>query len=175
VTVPLENGKTGEDGVVLRPIGVVRSPFTDPAGMPIQPAGAVGIRGSVEILPGFCDGLADLEGFSRIILVYLFHRSEGYSLRTVPFLDDRERGVFATRAPRRPNPIGLSVVRLVAVEGCRLVIEDVDILDGTPVLDIKPYVPSIDSYPGEQDGWFGECDREVREARADRRFATPDP
>ena len=129
----------------------------------------------VEVLPEFCGGLADLEGFSRIILVYLFHRSEGYSLRVVPFLDDRERGVFATRAPRRPNPIGLSVVRLVAVEGCRLVIEDVDLLDGTPVLDIKPYVSSIDAFPGERDGWFGECRGDVREARADRRFAGPGP
>src|SRR5665647_324653 len=96
------NGDDGGDGVLVRPIGCIRSPFTDPAGMPIQPAGAAGVRGLVEILPEFCDGLADLEGFSRIILIYLFHRSEGYSLRVVPFLDDSERGVFATRAPRRP-------------------------------------------------------------------------
>jgi tRNA-Thr(GGU) m(6)t(6)A37 methyltransferase TsaA len=115
--------------------------------MPIQPAGACGVRGTVEVFPEFCGGLDDLGGFSRIILVYFFHRSHGYALRVVPFLDDRERGVFATRAPRRPNPIGLSVVRLVAVQGCRLVIEDVDVLDGTPVLDIKPYVPSIDAIP----------------------------
>ena len=159
------------DGVLVRPIGYVRSPFADPVGMPIQPGGARGVRGSVEVLPEFCDGLADLDGFSRIILVYLFHRSEGYSLRVVPFLDDSERGVFATRAPRRPNPIGLSTVRLVAVEGCRLVIEDVDLLDGTPVLDIKPYVPSIDAYPDERDGWFGECSGDVWTVRADRRFA----
>jgi tRNA (adenine37-N6)-methyltransferase len=158
----------------LRPIGVVRSPFTDPVGMPIQPAGACGVRGTVEVFPEFCGGLDDLGGFSRIILVYFFHRSHGYALRVVPFLDDRERGVFATRAPRRPNPIGLSVVRLVAVQGCRLVIEDVDVLDGTPVLDIKPYVPSIDAYPDEREGWFGECDRDVREARADRRFTGPE-
>ncbi|MEN6342897.1 MAG: tRNA (N6-threonylcarbamoyladenosine(37)-N6)-methyltransferase TrmO [Methanospirillum sp.] len=159
------------NGVLFRPIGFVRSPFTEPVGMPIQPSGACGVRGSVEILPEFRDGLADLGGFSRIILIYLFHRSEGHTLRVVPFLDDRERGVFATRAPRRPNPIGFSVVRLVAVEGCRLAIEDVDLLDGTPVLDIKPYIPSIDAFPGETEGWLGECSDKFREARADRRFA----
>ena len=163
------------DGVLVRPIGYVRSPFADPVGMPIQPRGAAGVRGTVEVLPGFSDGLADLEGFSRIVLVYLFHRSEGYSLRVVPFLDDCERGVFATRAPRRPNPIGLSFVRLVAVEGCRLVVEDVDVLDGTPVLDIKPYVPSIDAYPGEREGWFGDSARDVVEVRSDRRFIRGPP
>ena len=165
------NGEHAEDDVVLRPIGVIRSPYADPVGMPIQPGGARGVRGEVEVFPEFRDGLADLEGFSRVILIYLFHRSEGYSLRVVPFLDDSERGVFATRAPRRPNPIGLSVVRLVGVEGCRLLIEDVDILDGTPLLDIKPYVPSIDAFPDERDGWFGECRGDLRKARADRRFA----
>lgn len=169
------NGNHHEDGVVLRPIGVVRSPFTHPIGMPIQPGGARGVRSEVEVFPEFCDGLADLEGFSRVILVYLFHRSDGYSLRVVPFLDDCERGVFATRAPRRPNPIGLSAVRLVAVRGCRLVIEDLDVLDGTPVLDIKPYVPSIDAFPDEREGWLGESSGDVRAARADRRFAGPDP
>lgn len=165
----MEGGKGGE-GVLVRPIGCIRSPFTETAGMPIQPAGAAGVRGSVEILPEFCDGLADLEGFSRIILIYLFHRSKGYSLRVVPFLDDRERGVFATRAPRRPNPIGLSVVRLIAVEGCRLAIEDVDVLDGTPLLDVKPYLPVVDAFPDERCGWFDDATRDVRETRADSRF-----
>ncbi len=169
------NGDDGGDGVLVRPIGCIRSPFTDPAGMPIQPAGAAGVRGLVEILPEFRDGLADLEGFSRIILIYLFHRSEGCSLRVVPFLDDREHGVFATRAPRRPNPIGLSVVRLVGVEGCRLVIEDVDVLDGTPLLDIKPYISAIDAFPDERCGWFNDFARDVRKVQADSRFAEPGP
>ena len=160
-----------EKEVVLRPIGYVRSPFTDPVGMPIQPTAARGVRGAVEVLPQFRDGLADLEGFDRVILIYHFHRSEGYALRVVPFLDDCERGIVATRAPRRPNPIGLSVVRLLGVEGCRLEVEDVDVLDGTPVLDIKPYVPSFDAYPDECDGWFGNRIGDVQTARADRRFA----
>ena len=160
-----------ENGILVRPIGYVRTPWSDPAGMPIQPAGAEGVRGTVEVYPEYCEGLADLTGFSRLILVYLFHRSEGYSLRVVPFLDDRERGVFATRAPRRPNPIGLSAVRLLAVDGCRLTVEGVDVLDSTPLLDIKPYVSAIDAYPGEKCGWFDDCVRDVRDARADRRFA----
>jgi tRNA-Thr(GGU) m(6)t(6)A37 methyltransferase TsaA len=139
--------------------------------MPIQPAGARGVQGAVEVFPEFCEGLADLGEFSRIILVYHFDRSEGFSLRVVPFLGDGEHGVFATRAPRRPNPIGISTVRLVAVEGCRLEIEDVDILDGTPLLDIKPYVPEFDAFPDERAGWLEECPGDVRFARADERFA----
>lgn len=163
------------DSITFRPIGVVRSPFTDPVGMPIQPGGARGVRGEVEVDPAFAAGLADLEEFSRIILLYAFHRSEGYRLRVVPFLDDCEHGVFATRAPRRPNPIGLSVVRLVGVEGRRLLIEDVDILDGTPLLDIKPYVPSFDAFPDERTGWFGRTVREIPEVRSDDRFADAGP
>jgi len=159
------------NAVVLRPIGFIRSPFSDPAGMPIQPLGARGVRGAVEVLPEFFNGLADLEGFSRVILIYHFDRSEGFALRVVPFLDNCERGVFATRAPRRPNPIGLSVVRLLGVDGCRLSIEDVDILDGTPVLDIKPYVPSFDAYPDERNGWFGSRSTDAGTARADDRFS----
>ena len=142
--------------------------------MPIQPAGARGVRGAVEVFPEFCAGLADLDGFSRIVLVYHLHRSEGFSLRVVPFLDDRERGIFATRAPRRPNPIGISTVRLVAVEGCRLVIEDVDIMDGTPLLDIKPYVPAFDAFVDERCGWFGECGNDAEMTSADGRFVRPE-
>jgi len=115
-------------------------------------------------------GLADLAGFSRIIVLYLFHRSQGYALTVIPFLDTRPRGLFATRAPRRPNPIGLSVLRLTGMEGIRLLVEDVDILDGTPVLDIKPYVPSFDAFPHEASGWFGEVSRDPAVVRADHRF-----
>ena len=109
--------------------------------MPIQPTGAKGIQGTVEILPEFQAGLNDLEGFSHIILLYHLHRSEGFKLTVTPFLDDQPRGLFATRAPKRPNSIGLSVVKLVRQEENILHIENVDILDGTPLLDIKPYIP----------------------------------
>jgi tRNA-Thr(GGU) m(6)t(6)A37 methyltransferase TsaA len=126
------------------PIGTIHSPFTEPAGMPIQPAGATGVRGTVMLEEQFREGLRDLCGFSRIILLYAFHRSQGYELGVIPFLDTIPHGVFATRAPRRPNAIGLSIVRLIAVNGCELVIEDVDVVDGTPLLDIKPYVSAFD-------------------------------
>jgi tRNA (adenine37-N6)-methyltransferase len=153
-----------------RPIGTIRSPFHDPVGMPIQPGGASGVRGCVEVYEEFREGLADLDGFSRIILLYPFHRSSGFSLVVTPFLDDRPRGVFSTRAPRRPNAIGLSIVRLAGVQDDVLLIEDVDILDGTPLLDIKPYVPAFDSYPDERSGWLSGRDGKVVSARSDGRF-----
>jgi tRNA-Thr(GGU) m(6)t(6)A37 methyltransferase TsaA len=106
--------------ISYRPIGIVRSPFKDTAGMPIQPAAARGVKGTVEIEPEYCKGLKDLDGFSHVYLLYHFHLSKGFSLSVKPFLDERPHGVFATRAPRRPNAIGLSVVRLLRVEGCTL-------------------------------------------------------
>jgi tRNA (adenine37-N6)-methyltransferase len=156
--------------ITFHPIGTIHSPWTDPAGMPIQPVGAVGIRGSIVIDPKFRAGLRDLAGFTRIILIYAFHRSNGYSLEVIPFLDTVPHGVFATRAPKRPNAIGLSVVRFVAANDSGLVIEDVDILDGTPLLDIKPYVPAFDCFPDGKAGWFDGCCDRVADVRADRRF-----
>jgi tRNA-Thr(GGU) m(6)t(6)A37 methyltransferase TsaA len=138
--------------------------------MPIQPEGAVGVRGTVEVFPEFLEGLADLAGFSRLILIYVFDRSEGFDLTVTPFLDTTRRGVFSTRAPRRPVPIGISTVRLLEVEGNRIIVEDIDICDATPLLDIKPYVPSFDAYPGEKAGWLDNKGAMVREARADGRF-----
>ena len=151
-------------------IGIIHSPFTEPAGMPIQPAGAPGIRGTVTIDEHFREGLLDLCGFSRIILLYAFHRSHGYALEVVPFLDTVSHGIFATRAPRRPNAIGISIVRLIAVNGCKLIIEDVDVVDGTPLLDIKPYVPEFDCFPDEKSGWLAGCRDAVARAKADQRF-----
>jgi tRNA-Thr(GGU) m(6)t(6)A37 methyltransferase TsaA len=149
--------------IKYKPIGIIRSPFEDIHGMPIQPTGARGTAGSVEIEPEYADGLQDVEGFSHIILIYHFHRSEGYSLEVKPFMDDHLHGVFATRAPRRPNPIGMSIVRLVKVKGCTLHIEDVDIVDGTPLLDIKPYVPQFDVREIEKTGWlFGRADSRMK-------------
>lgn len=156
--------------ITYRPIGVIHSPHTDPDGMPIQPAAAKGIAGTVEVLTEFCAGLRDLDGFSHVILLYHFHRSKGYALEVQPFMDDAWRGVFATRAPRRPNPIGLSAVRLVRVEGCTLHVEDVDILDGTPLLDIKPYVPAFDSPEAERIGWLAARVSGLHEKKADGRF-----
>ena len=138
---------------VMRPIGVIRSPFMEPKGMPIQPAFSQAI-GRVEVLPEYAEGLQDLEGFSHVILIYALHRSEGYSLRVKPFLDDVARGLFATRYPRRPNPIGLSTVRLLSRRDNVLEAEGIDVLDGTPLLDIKPYVPEFDSKADAHAGWY---------------------
>jgi len=151
-------------------IGIIHSPFPEPAGMPIQPAGAAGVRGTIVIDEKFRDGLRDLCGFSRIILLYHLHLSEGYTLDVIPFLDTVPHGIFATRAPRRPNAIGLSIVRLISVNDCELVIEDVDVVDGTPLLDIKPYVPEFDCFPDESSGWFFGCRDRVANVRADQRF-----
>jgi len=154
----------------FRPIGVIHSPFVVADGTPIQPSGATGIRGTVEVDPSYADGLRDLDGFSHVILLYVFDRGSGYDLSVVPFLDTRPRGLFATRAPRRPNPIGLSVVRLERVAGRVLHVEGVDILDGTPLLDIKPYVPEFDAPAGCRTGWLEESGRSARDRRADDRF-----
>ncbi len=163
--------------IEYEPIGVIHSPFKEPAGMPIQPLGAQGVEGRVEVAPAYEEGLQDLSGFSHIILLYHFHCSQGYRLRVTPFLDDEPRGLFATRAPRRPNPIGLSVVRLLRVEGATLYIANVDILDGTPLLDIKPYVPDFNAIPADEEirtGWLEHRSDRADNHRADHRFAAPE-
>jgi tRNA-Thr(GGU) m(6)t(6)A37 methyltransferase TsaA len=137
----------------MHPIGIIHSPFTDKSQTPIQ-ASRSQVTGFVEIYPEFAEGLQDLEGFSHIILLYVFHESTGYSLHVKPFLDDQERGLFATRYPARPNPIGFSVVRLISQIGRVLEVEGVDMLDGTPLLDIKPYVPDFDIRTNTRSGWY---------------------
>ncbi|MBA7713565.1 tRNA (adenine(37)-N6)-methyltransferase [subsurface metagenome] len=153
-----------------KPIGIIHSPFKQPRGTPIQPAGARDIEGTVEIAPEYVDGLKDIEGFSHIILIYHFHLSKGYSLAVKPYMDDQSRGLFATRAPSRPNPIGISMVRLVRVDGNILLIRDVDIVDGTPLLDIKPYVPKFDTPEVEKTGWLEETVNKLSRAKDDGRF-----
>jgi len=155
--------------VVYRPIGTVRSPFSEAAGMPIQPSLERGILGTVELEAEFAEGLQDLDGFSHAVLLCHLHRSRGFALKVVPFLDDMPRGVFATRAPRRPNPIGMSVVRILSVGGNRVNFEGVDLIDGTPVLDIKPYVPELVEQEEVRLGWLEEARR--RGAVSDDRFA----
>jgi len=156
------------------PIGTIRSPYDRPEGMPIQVVGAAGIKGSVEVDPAYAEGLADIGGFSHLILLYHFHRARAASLTVVPFLDTLPHSIFTTRAPARPNPIGLSVVRLLSVAGCTLEIEGVDVLDGTPLLDIKPYVPAFDVHAVDKIGWFAGKVGAVVRTRADDRFSNPD-
>jgi len=156
--------------IEYEPIGVIHTPFTETKGMPIQPAGAVGVQGTLDVFPEYAEGLADLDGFSHIVLLYHFHRSEGFKLRVTPFMDDQPRGLFSTRAPKRPNPIGLSVVQLDRIDGATVHVQNVDMLDGTPLLDIKPYVPDFDEHASVRCGWLTEARRRVAERRSDGRF-----
>ena len=154
-----------------KPIGTIHSPHRDPVGVPIQPTGARGIRGSIEMLPEYTGGLKDLDGFSHIILLYHLHRSREYKLHVIPFLDKVKRGVFATRAPHRPNPIGLSIVQLLSIEGSTIHVEGVDILDGTPLLDIKPYLPALNPSGNIRTGWVEKNSEGFHWKRADSRFS----
>jgi tRNA-Thr(GGU) m(6)t(6)A37 methyltransferase TsaA len=152
------------------PIGTVHSPFHELSNMPIQPSSDYSAPGTIEILPEYLQGLQDLDGFSHIILIYHLHQSPGSALTVKPFIDSKTHGVFATRAPRRPNPIGLSVVKLVKIERNVLYVENLDILDGTPLLDIKPYVPEFDSPQQIRLGWLENKGDEARSTRSDERF-----
>ncbi|MCK9631086.1 MAG: tRNA (N6-threonylcarbamoyladenosine(37)-N6)-methyltransferase TrmO [Methanoregula sp.] len=154
------------------PVGTIHSPFRDIAGMPIQPNGARGTQGTIEIFARYREGLLDLSGFERVILIYALHKCVDHNLTVKPFLDTTPRGIFATRSPKRPNAIGLSVVRLLAVDmaGGTLTIEDVDVLDGTPLLDLKPYVPVFDAYPGSRCGWLESVCKNAETTRSDDRF-----
>ena len=153
-----------------QPIGIIHSPFGDVRDMPIQPTGASGIGGSIEIFPEYQEGLGDLEGFSHIIVLYHFHKARKAKLTVIPFMDSEPHGVFATRSPNRPNPIGLSVVKLLRINGKLLYIEKVDMLDGTPLLDIKPYVPEFDDYQAYRVGWLERAKGRVKIQKSDDRF-----
>jgi tRNA-Thr(GGU) m(6)t(6)A37 methyltransferase TsaA len=154
----------------LRPIGVIHTPFTQRKGTPIQPAAGRDVTGTVVVDDEYRAGLRDLDGFSHVVLVYAFHRSRGFDLEVVPFLDTVTRGLFATRAPRRPNPLGISVVRLDRIENGTLHVRDLDILDGTPLLDIKPHVPRFDDQAEVRTGWLEDARRPMETERADGRF-----
>lgn len=158
------------DAVTYRPIGVIHGPHDDPKATPIQPVFAQGVAGRVEVFPEYAEGLDDLDGFSHIYLLYHFDRSPGVKLKVKPFLQDVPRGVFATRSPARPNPIGFSVVRLLRREGATLFAEDLDVLDGTPLLDIKPFVERFDYRPDTRSGWQEQVSDETARERGRREF-----
>ncbi|GET20694.1 tRNA-Thr(GGU) m(6)t(6)A37 methyltransferase TsaA [Prolixibacter denitrificans] len=138
--------------------------------MPIQSRLAKGIKGRIELKEEFVPGLLDLDGFSHIFLVYYFHESNGFELQVKPFLDDNKHGVFATRAPKRPNGIGMSVVKLLHVDKNILEVENVDMLDGTPLLDIKPYIPQFDDHQVEKWGWVEDKENRMKDIQSDDRF-----
>lgn len=156
--------------IEMEPIGTIYTPFKDAQGTPIQPVGAKDAEGVVELLPEYAEGLTDLADFSHVILLYHCHHTKGYKLKVTPFLDTVERGLFATRAPARPNAIGISTVRLLGIEGNRLRVGEVDIIDGTPLLDIKPYVPKFDVREDAKAGWLDRQSHATEAKRDDGRF-----
>jgi tRNA (adenine37-N6)-methyltransferase len=156
--------------IIYRPIGIIHSSFREPRGTPIQPPGATGAPGTVEVFSQYIEGLTDLDGFSHIILLYHFHLPSKPVMMAKPFLDNKEHGVFAIRGVSRPNPIGISTVRLIGLEGNILHIKDVDIIDGTPLLDIKPYVPEFDMREATHVGWYAKKVGDVQTSKDDGRF-----
>lgn len=153
------------------PIGIIHTPFSTPEGTPIQPQGAAGVEGMVEVYPEYVEGLADLQGFSHIFLIYHFHLAKPFTLRVKPFLDNKSHGLFATRAPSRPNPVGLSVVELIDIDKGRLHIRDIDVIDKTPLLDIKPYVPDFDVRKATKIGWLEKKTKKIKKTIDDGRFS----
>ena len=151
-------------------IGVVHSPFKEAKGTPIQPTAAKDVKGTIEIKEYFKEGLCDLDGFSHIIVLFGFHASKGHKLKVKPFLDDKYRGLFSTRAPNRPSQIGFSIVCLDRIEGNTLHIRGVDMIDGTPVLDIKPYIPTLNPEGEVRTGWLTKSCHEFDRKKADKRM-----
>lgn len=167
----LSTPSMSQEQIVYQPIGILRTMHQDPEKTPFQPAFAAGCKGEAEIFPPFVDGLEDLDGFSHIYLIYHLHRGQPMQLRVRPFLNDVARGIFATRATCRPNPIGFSIVRLIERQGAVLLLEDVDILDQTPLLDIKPYIARFDCIQGCRSGWQDQVDDATAHIRGKRGFA----
>ena len=156
--------------IIFEPIGIIHSSFTSLEEMPIQPTSDASNPGRIEIQPEFMGGLKDLEGFSHIYLLYHFHKGGSSKLNVTPFLDKEPRGVFATRAPSRPNPIGLSLVKLTRIEGNLIYVDDLDILNGTPLLDIKPYIPDFENAHAVRVGWLEKSIGKVVKTKSDKRF-----
>ncbi|MBC8318507.1 MAG: tRNA (N6-threonylcarbamoyladenosine(37)-N6)-methyltransferase TrmO [Desulfobulbaceae bacterium] len=154
----------------INPIGIIHSPHYSIEDMPIQPKGASGVEGYALINEKYIAALHDLEGFSHIYLVYSFHKATRTELLVTPFMDKQTRGVFATRSPLRPNHIGLSIVRLKRIEKNKVIVEGIDVLDGTPLLDIKPYIEKFDGVKESVSGWLQASDTEISKKRSDNRF-----
>ena len=154
----------------FQPIGIIHSPFQNLEDMPIQPTSQSSQPGVVEIYPAYAEGLKDLDGFSHVYLIYHLHQAPPYKLTVTPFLDVQQRGLFATRAPCRPNPIGLSLVGLDRIEESKLYIACLDVLDQTPLLDIKPYIPAFEPHHQVRIGWVEQVQDEVHMCRSDERF-----
>lgn len=153
----------------LKSIGIIHTPFKQPDGTPIQPVKGKGTKGWVEVENAYVEGLKDLDGFDRIWLLFWCHRAAAYKLHVKPYMDTQLRGLFSTRAPSRPNPIGISCVKLLDVKGNKIDIEDVDMLDGTPLLDIKPYVAKFDTFDVQRSGWTDDVGKDEK-ISADNRF-----
>lgn len=162
--------KIPEEKMKYKQIGIIHSPFKDLKNMPIQPKGASEIISKITVYDEYKQGLSDLELFSHIYLIYHFHKSKVHKLKVIPFLDNSERGVFATRSPQRPNHIGLSVVQLLSIEENEITIKGVDVLDGTPLLDIKPYIAKFDSPENSNSGWMNANENEIKTRKSDDRF-----
>jgi tRNA-Thr(GGU) m(6)t(6)A37 methyltransferase TsaA len=158
------------NSISFTPIGMIHTQFTSVENIPIQPSAAQGVKGHIILDNKYIDGLSDLDGFSHCYLLYHFHQSNSYKLKVAPFLDEKPRGVFATRAPKRPNAIGLSLVKLTGIEGNRISIENVDILNGTPLLDIKPYIPEMENVQKVKLGWISDKLDQLSSKRSDDRF-----
>ncbi|MGE0088060.1 MAG: tRNA (N6-threonylcarbamoyladenosine(37)-N6)-methyltransferase TrmO [Bacteroidales bacterium] len=156
--------------ITLKPIGIIYTPFDSLEGMPIQPTGAIGVNGIIELFPEFTEGLKDLGEFSHIILIYHFHLSGDHKLLVKPFMDDDLHGVFSTRAPKRPNPIGISVVKLIKIDMNKLYIENVDMLNKSPLLDIKPYISDVDYVEVDKMGWLKGKSHKMGDKKSDNRF-----
>ena len=156
--------------ITYSPIGIIHSPFKELAGMPIQPTSEISTEGHIEICSEFIEGIKDLDGFSHIYLIYHLHKVHQSKLTVTPFLDKETHGVLATRAPSRPNPIGLSLVKLIRVEENFIYVDDIDILDKTPLLDIKPYIPQFENANEIRIGWLEKSKEQVKEKKSDARF-----
>ena len=156
--------------IIYQPIGIVHSPFKSPEGTPIQPVADKGNMAIIEVYPQYIEGLKDLDGFSHIYILFHLHLIKNAKLTVIPFLDDQPHGIFATRSPARPNPIGLSVVCLERIEGNKLYVQNIDIIDGTPVLDIKPYFTAFDSFTTSKNGWLDQNGHKMKYQKDDGRF-----